>query len=249
MSYKFPDEADDFDKKADVELDVTAEGDVIEADIIVEDDTPESDRKAQPLNRNVEDPTDDEIEGYTKGVQSRIKELTHARHDERRAKEAAQREKDEAIRLAQISIEEKKIQKANNSVSGKNIKIIYNIDLNIKNIIVSKYHQHSIFYVGHYLVKNGNIIEYIYLSQENKDPNYIHKGAVKRYKILDEYFPELNIFSKIFKKINYTGFACSDFIIENNNVLIFEINPRMGGSMRKDKNILNIFWNSLVNNF
>jgi len=83
MTYKFPDENEDFDKKPDVELDVTAEGDVVEADIIVEDDTPEQDRKAQPLNREVEDPTDDEIEGYTKGVQSRIKELTHARHDER----------------------------------------------------------------------------------------------------------------------------------------------------------------------
>lgn len=108
MAYQFPDEQEDFDKKPDVELDVTAEDDVVEADIVIEDDTPEQDRKAQPLNREVEDPTDEEIDGYTKGVQSRIKELTHARHDERRAKEAAQREKDEAVRLAQQILEENK---------------------------------------------------------------------------------------------------------------------------------------------
>jgi hypothetical protein len=108
MAFQFPDEQDEFDKKPDVELEVTAEGDDIETDIVIEDDTPENDRKAQPLNRDVEDPTDEEIDGYTKGVQSRIKELTHARHDERRAKEAAQREKEEAIRLAQQAIEENK---------------------------------------------------------------------------------------------------------------------------------------------
>jgi hypothetical protein len=58
------------------------------------------------LDRNVEDPTDEEIESYTKGAQARIKELTHARHDERRAKEAAQREKQELERLAQQFMEE-----------------------------------------------------------------------------------------------------------------------------------------------
>jgi hypothetical protein len=145
---------------------------------------------------------------------------------------------------------DKKIKKANNSAGGKRIEIIYNIDLNMKDIIISKYHEHSIFYVGHYLVKNGKIIEQMYLSQNNNDPNYIHKGAVKKYTILeDNGYSEFNIFNKIFEKINYTGFACSDFIMENNNVLVFEINPRMGGSMRKDKKILNKFWNAIVSNF
>ena len=48
------------------------------------------------------------IESYSKGVQSRIKELTHARHDERRAKEAALREKQELERLTQQILEENK---------------------------------------------------------------------------------------------------------------------------------------------
>jgi hypothetical protein len=74
--------------------------------IEIEDDTPERDRRAKPLDHEVEDPTDDEIENYTQGAQNRIKQLTHARHDERRAKEAAQREKQELERMASAILEE-----------------------------------------------------------------------------------------------------------------------------------------------
>lgn len=100
--FKFPDEQDN---KVDAEIDIDVSGET-DIDIEVEDDTPERDRNAKPLNREVEDPTDEEIEGYTKGVQGRIKELTHARHDERRAKEAALREKQELERLTQQILEE-----------------------------------------------------------------------------------------------------------------------------------------------
>ena len=102
--FKFPHEAEE-EAQADTEIDidVSAESDV---DIEIEDDTPEIDRKAKPLEREVEDPTDEEIESYTKGAQARIKELTHARHDERRAKEEALREKQELERMTQQILEE-----------------------------------------------------------------------------------------------------------------------------------------------
>jgi len=102
--FKFPHETEE-EAQADTEIDidVSAESDV---DIEIEDDTPEIDRKAKPLEREVEDPTDEEIESYTKGAQARIKELTHARHDERRAKEEALREKVELERLTQQILDE-----------------------------------------------------------------------------------------------------------------------------------------------
>jgi hypothetical protein len=102
--YKFPHEIEE-EAQADTEIDidVSAESDV---DIEIEDDTPEIDRKAKPLDREVEDPTDEEIESYTKGAQARIKELTHARHDERRAKEEALREKQELERMTQQILDE-----------------------------------------------------------------------------------------------------------------------------------------------
>jgi len=94
--YKFPDEED---KKVSVEAD-----DSFEVEIV--DDTPAKDRGRKPLDREVSDPSDDELEAYSDGVKKRIKELTHARHDERRAKETTQREKQELERIAQALIDE-----------------------------------------------------------------------------------------------------------------------------------------------
>ena len=103
--FKFPHETEEDQGKpeADFDIDIDAEGDV---DIQIEDDTPVRDRNAKPLESPVEDPSDEEIENYTQGAQSRIKQLTHARHDERRAKEMAQREKAELERMAQSILEE-----------------------------------------------------------------------------------------------------------------------------------------------
>ena len=101
--FKFPDEIED--KTLDIEI-VTPDDEDVEVSII--DDTPEQDRGRRPLDREVEDPTDEEIEQYTQGAQKRIKELTHARHDERRAKEATLREKQELETLAQRLLDENK---------------------------------------------------------------------------------------------------------------------------------------------
>jgi len=96
--YKFPDEQEN-------EVKVETSGET-EVEIEVIDDTPERDRGRKPLEKEVSDPSDDEIESYSANVQSRIKELTHARHDERRQKEAVAREKAELERLAQQLLEE-----------------------------------------------------------------------------------------------------------------------------------------------
>lgn len=96
--YKFPDEVDE--KKAGGEVD--------EFEVEIVDDTPEKDKGRKPLDKEVADPTDDEIASYSDNVQKRIKELTHARHDERRAKEALEREKEELERAAARLVEDNK---------------------------------------------------------------------------------------------------------------------------------------------
>ena len=98
--FKFPDEIEENN------VEIKTENPEVEIEIV--DDTPEPDRGRVPLNREVEDPTDDEIENYSDKVKNRIKELTHARHDERRSKEAVLREKEELERLAKQLIEENK---------------------------------------------------------------------------------------------------------------------------------------------
>lgn len=96
-------EYEDFESEDSFDVDIEGEEDI---NIEIIDDTPEADRGRRPLSREVEDPSEEEIEQYGDKVKTRIKELTHARHDERRAKEAAHREKEEALRLAQQVIDE-----------------------------------------------------------------------------------------------------------------------------------------------
>jgi len=48
------------------------------------------------------------MDTYSEGVKKRIKELTHARHDERRAKETLAREKNELERITQHMVAENK---------------------------------------------------------------------------------------------------------------------------------------------
>jgi Pyruvate/2-oxoacid:ferredoxin oxidoreductase gamma subunit len=76
-------------------------------EIEVVDDTPAADRNKQPAPPPSE-VTDDELEGYSEKVRGRIKHLSRGYHDERRSKEAALREREEAVRLAQQLIEENK---------------------------------------------------------------------------------------------------------------------------------------------
>jgi hypothetical protein len=104
QEFKFPDEADnkpEVNEEEQIEV-VTDEAPEIE----VVDDTPEKDRGRRPLERDVADPTDDELQSYSEGVKKRIKELTHARHDERRKAEALAREKQELERIARAMMEE-----------------------------------------------------------------------------------------------------------------------------------------------
>ncbi len=75
-------------------------------DVEIIDDTPEADRGRKPLNREVPDPGDEELESYSEGIRKRINDLTHARHDERRRADAVAREKQELERLAQALLNE-----------------------------------------------------------------------------------------------------------------------------------------------
>ena len=76
-----------------------------DVEIEVVDDTPPQDRGKKP-SEPPEEVTDDELENYSEKVRKRIKHFSKGYHDERRAREAALREKEEAIRLAQQLMEE-----------------------------------------------------------------------------------------------------------------------------------------------
>jgi hypothetical protein len=102
-AYRFPDEQEPKAEKDEIQI--TFEGEE-EVEIETIDDTPINDRGRPALDRVVEDPTDQELESYSDKVRNRIKALTHARHDERRGKEATQREKQELERFSQQLLKE-----------------------------------------------------------------------------------------------------------------------------------------------
>jgi hypothetical protein len=81
----------------------------LDFDLEVEDDTPPEDRNRDPLpNEIVEELEKDTLDDYSERVKNRMAQLKKVWHDERRAKEAADRERSEAVAMAQRIIEENK---------------------------------------------------------------------------------------------------------------------------------------------
>jgi len=102
--FEFPDEAEVNARKGGKV--VEPESDAPEIEVV--DDVPEEDRGRKPMTEPPKEVTDDELSKYDESVQKRIKHFTKGYHDERRAKEAAEREKEEALRFARSLAEENK---------------------------------------------------------------------------------------------------------------------------------------------
>jgi hypothetical protein len=102
--FEFPDEASENPRKGGKV--VEPESDAPEIEVV--DDTPPEDRGRKPMAEPPKEFGDDELTKYDEGVQKRIKHFTKGYHEERRAKETAEREREEALRLAQAVLEENK---------------------------------------------------------------------------------------------------------------------------------------------
>ena len=102
--FKFPDE---MDQEAQSKSEKAAADDDFKVEII--DDTPPEDRGRVPLPKEVvEELEKDDLEEYSEKVKKRLGQMKKVWHDERRAKEAAAREKEEAMKFAQAQMEENK---------------------------------------------------------------------------------------------------------------------------------------------
>lgn len=108
VEYTFPDEQQEEKKEP-----VKAEKDEVEFEIETVDDTPPADRGRKPATTPPADVTDEELKNYSQEVQQRIRHFTKGYHDERRAKEAAARERDEAVRVARALYEKTKALEGN----------------------------------------------------------------------------------------------------------------------------------------
>lgn len=95
--YKFPDEID-ADEYSD------------EYEIEIADDIPEQDRNKEPLPKEIVEELEeaDDSEDYSGNVKNKFKQYKKAWHDERRAKEEAFREQEEALSMAQKLLDDNK---------------------------------------------------------------------------------------------------------------------------------------------
>jgi hypothetical protein len=76
-------------------------GESEQLEIVIEDDTPEEDRNLAPMPKDiVEELDNDDLEAYTGEAKQRLLQAKKVYNDERRAKETAQKEADEASRVA-----------------------------------------------------------------------------------------------------------------------------------------------------
>jgi len=111
QEYKFPDEQDK-----------NLTEDTLDIELEIEDDTPEKDKGKEPIPKEMVDKfdaADDEEELDEKAQALRLKQYKKVYHDERRAKEAAYREQQEAIELAKRVMEENKKLRAQYSAGEK----------------------------------------------------------------------------------------------------------------------------------
>lgn len=108
--FDFPDEKEvnivgKGNKENDVNVDIGT--DSFEIEIV--DDTPPQDRNRKPLPKEIVDELEgDELTDYSEKVKTRMSQLKKVYHDERREKEAAGREREEAVRYARAVLEENK---------------------------------------------------------------------------------------------------------------------------------------------
>jgi myosin heavy subunit len=109
--YKFPDEPKAEQPEAEEEF-----------EIIVEDDTPPEDRGQTPMPKKiVEELEQDELEEFTGKAKEKLSQLKKVWNDERRAKEAASKEAEEASRIAQQLLSENQKLKTKLSTGEQNL--------------------------------------------------------------------------------------------------------------------------------
>ena len=97
--FKFPDEIEAEEaQKAEANQEVSDD-----IEVQIEDDTPPEDRGRKPLPKEmVEELDKDDLEEYSEKVKKRLSQMKKVWHDERREKERAVREREEALRFAQV---------------------------------------------------------------------------------------------------------------------------------------------------
>jgi hypothetical protein len=142
----------------------------------------------------------------------------------------------------------KMIEKDAVNYAGRGISIIKALKMRKINTVVSEYINHNEYYSGHFLIYKGEILKNIFFKGSNDDPNLIRKGPITSYQVVEsnDMQADMSVFEKLFKDLNYSGFACPEFTIVDKKIVMFEINPRPGGSLIANEKYCKEFFQEII---
>jgi carbamoylphosphate synthase large subunit len=136
------------------------------------------------------------------------------------------------------------IYKKRHDDAGKNSKVIFSAaerdafeqTINAKDYFKQRYVGGRNEYTTHFLSVNGSVrfdtsVEFAF----DRD-HYVRGVQADSQSITKIDTPFATTFAAILEALDYTGTCCFNYKIENGKPLIFEINPRCGGSLRLDLN-------------
>jgi predicted ATP-grasp superfamily ATP-dependent carboligase len=117
---------------------------------------------------------------------------------------------------------------------GMYLSNINNLDSSVfDNHVVQEYIKADTEFTGNLVVQDGNILYGFAYYRYYGDRNYIKHDSQdftvqKKVPISKKYLDVLELF---LKPVNYTGICNVDFKLVNDEIIVFEINPRCGGSL------------------
>jgi len=105
-----------------------------------------------------------------------------------------------------------------------------------QSFLVQRFIPGAVEYGGHFYVESGDIKRAIYYSNRRDASILVQRGRMvtRGYDKADT-IPEHGHFEDLFARLDYTGFACADFKVVDGVPKIFEVNPRLGGTLIHDE--------------
>ena len=107
--------------------------------------------------------------------------------------------------------------------------------------IVQQYIPGNVEYGGHIYVEGGSIRKQLYYRGARDASVHVQRGRMPKFDRFEE-LDEAAELESMFGAINYTGFACVDFKVSDQGMKIFEVNPRLGGTLiHNEPDLLSFF--------
>ncbi len=96
--------------------------------------------------------------------------------------------------------------------------------------IVQAFVPGNVEFGGHFYVEGGAVRKQAFYRCTRDASMLVQRGRMPNFTRLED-LDEASELESMFGAVNYTGFACVDFKVTRDGIKIFEVNPRLGGSL------------------